>query len=337
MTKRSHFVRRSRQLLVSATVALAIAGSAPAQTAGTAKPAATTTDDGGYSVWDVTPYFGWQWYQAFQGGNLRNYTDRFNNGWLFGEKFNYEPTNHVSIEASFQLGSDRFEVKPSTQTGYASFPTKNLQVAADLVYNFQPRTAQTRFFILGGPAGVWFFPGSTTGSNAIGNFIQPVGGVKRNEEPGITYGIGIKHYINQYYGVRFDLGGRVNKAAHFGLPANPTVPNSIYVPYGGSNSLLYASVGLILREHYIAPPPPPNPLISQTMRVDIPAAPGGAPSVTGAHDVCPGDDLRLTVNAAGFRTRLISGASMAHRPPVPPRHSAHPRLRAPVLGRLRLW
>jgi hypothetical protein len=300
MTKRSHFARRCRQLSVCATVALAITGSALAQTTGTAKPAATTTDDGGYSLWDVTPFFGWQWFQAFQGGNIRNYTDRFNSGWVFGERFNYDGSNHISVEGSVMLGSNRFEVKPWTQTGFASFPTKNLTVSADLVYHFQPRTAKTRFFILGGPSGAWFFPGSTTGSNVVGNFIQPVNGVQRKDEPGINYGIGLKHYINQYYGIRFDLGGRVNIATHFGLPQNPTLPNSIYVPAGGSDSALYASIGVILREHYIAPPPPPNPLVSQALRVDVPGAPSGGAAITGAHDVCPGDDLRLSVNASGF-------------------------------------
>jgi hypothetical protein len=285
---------------VCATVALAITGSALAQTTGTAKTAATTTDDGGYSLWDVTPFVGWQWFQAFQGGNIRNYTDRFNSGWVFGERFNYDGSNHVSIEGSAMLGSNRFEVRPWTQTGFASFPTKNLTISADVVYHFQPRTATNRFFILAGPSGVWFIPGSTTGSNAIGNFVQPIGGVERKWEPGINYGIGLKHYINQYYGIRFDLGGRVNMATHFGLPANPTVANSIYVPADGSDSALYASIGVILREHYIAPPPPPNPLISQSLRVDVPPVPGGGAAITGAHDVCPGDDLRLSVNASGF-------------------------------------
>jgi outer membrane protein OmpA-like peptidoglycan-associated protein len=36
--------------------------------------------------------------------------------------------------------------------------------------------------------------------------------------------------------------------------------------------------------------------------VDIPAAPGGTPTIAGAHNVCPGDNLPLTVNANGFPT-----------------------------------
>jgi len=284
-----------------ATVALAITGTAMAQSAGTAKPdAAATADDGGYSTWDVTPFVGWQWFQAFQGNNSRNYTDKFQSGWLFGERFNADFTPKVSAEASITLGSNRLDLRPSGQLGFASFPTKNVQVALDLVYHFQPRTAKNRLFVLAGPAAVWFIPEGTTGSNVVGNFVQPQFGMEKKSEPGITYGIGLKHYINEYYGIRFDIGGRLNPAVHFGLPQSPNGPNTIYIPANGANSSLYASIGVILREGYVAPPPPPNPLISQAIRVDVPAAPSGAPSITGGHDVCPGDDLRLSVNASGF-------------------------------------
>src|SRR5580704_3792370 len=88
MTKRSHFARRCRQLLLWATVTLAITGSAMAQSAGTAKPAAATSDDYGYSTWDLTPFVGWQWFQAYQGTNQRNYTNYFQNGLVFGERVN---------------------------------------------------------------------------------------------------------------------------------------------------------------------------------------------------------------------------------------------------------
>lgn len=295
MTKRSQFVRPGRQLLLWATVALAITGSAMAQTAKTDKPAAGP-DEGGYSTWDVTPFFGWQWFQAFQGTNDRNYTNKFQSGWLFGERFNADFTPKVSVEGSLTLGSNRLELRPFGQAGFVSIPTKNIQVALDLVYHFQPRTAKNRFFILAGPAGVWFLPGS----NATGNFVQPRFPMEKKVEPGITYGIGLKHYVSPAWGIRFDIGGRLNPAVHFGLPQNQNGPNSVYIPAKGANSSLYASIGVILRMHYIYPPPPPNPLVSQTLRVDVPAAPGGAVTITGAHDVCAGDDLRLSVNASGF-------------------------------------
>ncbi len=299
MTKRSHFVRPCRQLLLWSTVALAITGSALAQTASTTKPAAAkTSDDGGYSTWDVTPFFGWQWYQAFQGGNLRNYTNRLKSGWVLGGRLNADFSPHVSLETSVMFGSNRLQLRPSGQpTLTASVPTKNVQVALDLVYHFQPRTAKTRFFILGGPTGVWFIPGDTI----TGNLTQPVFPLETKVEPGINYGVGVKHYVSPKWGLRFDVGGRVNPAAHFGLPQGPTGPNTVYIPAKGANSELYTSIGVILREHYIAPPPPPNPLVSQTLRVDVPAASTTPMTISGAPaTVCPGDDVRLSVNSAGF-------------------------------------
>ena len=48
MTKMSHIARPCRRLLLWATVTLAITGSALAQSAGAAKPAAAASDDSGY-------------------------------------------------------------------------------------------------------------------------------------------------------------------------------------------------------------------------------------------------------------------------------------------------
>lgn len=295
MTKRSQFVRPGRQFMLWATVALAITGSAMAQTTGTAKPAAAA-DDGGYSTWDITPYVGWQWFQAFQGDNQRNYTDRFQNGWIVGEKLDADFSNHVSIETSVQLGRNILDLRPYTQNGFATFVTYNTQLALDLQYNFQPRTAKNRLYFLAGPAFTLFIPKNVTGSGVTGNFVQPEFAEKKEMMPGFNYGIGLKHYISEHYGLRFEVGGRLNKAAHFGLPQNQEGPNSIYIPAGGKDSSLTATVGFIIREGYVAPAPPPNPLITQAIRVDIPPASAG-PAISGAHNVCAGDDLRLSAAA----------------------------------------
>jgi outer membrane protein OmpA-like peptidoglycan-associated protein len=301
MTMRSQFVRRSRQFLLCGAVALGLAGSAVAQTtAASAAPASAADGEYGYSKWDITPFFGWQWFQACQGINERNYSQRFDNGWLFGERFNFDFSPKVSLEASMALGSNRLKLRPYNQSGsYASFNSKNLQVALDLVYHFQPRTAKTRFFVLGGPVVVWYIPGSTVEPAASGNFVPPPGGLHTKMEHGVNYGVGVKHYFNNLYGIRFDVGGRVNSRSHFGLPDGPSGPDTLFIPRGGKNSSIYASVGLILRQGYVAPPPP-NPLVTQTLRVDLPAAPTTAPTIEGAHDVCAGDDIRLSANSHGF-------------------------------------
>ena len=302
MTKMSQFAGRCRQLLFWGTVALAIGGtSALAQSAGTAKPAsANTSDDYGYAKWDITPFVGWQWFQAFQGNNQRNYTDRFESGPIFGLHFGVDATSHVGLEASLMQGRNRLDLRPYGQTTFASIVTWNTTLSADLLYHFQPRTRNTRLFIFGGPAVVWYEPRGTGSSGAQGNFAQPQSQPQVKAEPAVNYGIGVKHYINDRYGLRFQVGGRLGPASHFGLPSAQSGPNSIYIPTGGKFSSLDVSLGLIIREGWVAPPPPPNPLVSQALRVDVPAGPGGAPSISGAHDVCPGDDLRLTINANGF-------------------------------------
>ena len=299
MTKRSQFARPSRQLVLWAAATLAIAGSALAQSAGTAKPAATAAaDNGGYSTWEIDPFVGWQWFQAFQGNNQRNYTNRFESGWMLGEHIGGDLSSRISLEGTLQLGRNRLDLRPYTQSTYASIVSYNTEGALDLVYHFQPRTRKTRLFILGGFAGTWYTSKGTGG--ATGSFVQPEFALHTSAEPGFNYGIGVKHYINQKYGIRFDVGGRLNKAADFGLVGSPSGPNTLYIPVGGKDSSLSVSLGLIIREGYVSPPPPPNPLITQTLRVDVPARPGGAPTISGAHDVCPGDDLRLSVNANGF-------------------------------------
>jgi len=313
MMKRSQFARPCRQLLLCATAALALTGLAFAQTANTgssAKPAAasTTDDEGGYSTWDVSPYVGWQFFQAFQGLNNTNFIDRFGSGWVFGERFTWDFAPKVAFEASMNVGSNRFYMEPAGSTSYSSIKSKNSQFAVDLVYHFQPRTAATRFFVLLGPAMELYTPGSTHGPSAEGTFVQPQFPPQRKIEPALSYGIGLKHNISEHYGVRFDLDGRFGPATHFGLPGGPSGPNTLYVPLKGYDSSLTASVGLELRMHYIpletcATNPNKAGCVqaqTATIRVDAPSAGGAAPMITGAHDVCPGDDLRLTVNANGF-------------------------------------
>ncbi len=303
MTKRSQFAWLGRRLLLSATAVLAITGSMFAQSAnsGAPKPAApAATDDGGYSSWEFTPFFGWQWYQAFQGDNQRNYADYFKSGWLFGERVSSNFNSKMGVEGALSLGGNNLYLRPAGQQGVEKAGVFNFQVSLDLVYHFQPRTAKNRFFILAGPVGVWYKPHGTYSDVSATLFALPAPNLETKVEPGFNYGVGLKHYVNQKWGLRFDVGGRLTPAAHFGLPSGPLGPGGIYIPAKGYDSSIQATVGVIFREGWVAPPPPPNPLVTQSLRVDVPAAPTSAPTVTGAHDVCPGDDLRLAVNAAGF-------------------------------------
>jgi hypothetical protein len=298
MTKRSRFARQSRQLLLCVTAALAITGSAFAQTAssGAAKPA----DEGGYSKWDVDPFVGWQWFQIFQGSNIRPH--KFESGVVWGGRVTEDFSNHFALEQSLSLGYNRLELKPTGQANFMSLGETNATAAIDAVYHFQPRTAKVRIFLLTGPGFTWYMPSgmSTARQPAGGFFIPPSQPTKTIPVPAFTYGGGVKINVNKTFGVRFDVRGLVTPTPHFNLPDQPGAPGSLYIPRHGTESALMATVGLVVRGGWVEPPPPPNPLISQSLRVDVPAAAGGTLAITGAHDVCPGEDERLTVNAAGF-------------------------------------
>jgi len=313
MTKMSHFTRPCRRFMLWATAAFAITGCALAQTTGTSTSSTSTADSGGYSKWEITPYAGGQWFQIFQGGTSQNFYHHYAVGWIFGERFDWNLADHFSLEGSLQLGHDRMRLTPygGATTSGPSASTFNTQLSADLLYSFRPRTAKTNFFILLGPQWLWYnahgslspLPAGPILNVPVGpsNYIYPSSALQRKQEPGYEYGVGMRHYFNSRYGVRVDADLRINKEAHYGLPSIPSGVGSLLIPRGGVDSAAMVSVGFIIREGWV-PPVPAVTAVTDNIRVDVPAGPGGAPAIAGAHNVCPGDNLALTVNANGFPT-----------------------------------
>jgi hypothetical protein len=301
MTKMSQFVRPGRQFILWGTVALAIAGSnAMAQSAGTGS--ASTQDLGGYSKWDITPYVGGQWFQVFQGSSAQTFYHSYSPGWLFGERFTFDVSNHFSLEGSVQLGRNPMSLNPYGEANKISVVTYNTQVTGALLYNFQPRTAKNRFFFLIGPQ--WLVYSARALPNPTGappaGYLPPLSPLDRKAEPGYVYGFGLRHYFNSRFGFRLDGDLRINKEAHYGLPNTQNGIGSLLIPKGGVDSAAMVSVGFIIREGWV-PPVSPVTAMSDTLRVDVPAGPSGAPTIAGVRNtVCPGDDLRLTANANGF-------------------------------------
>ncbi len=317
MTKMSRFTRPCRRFMLGATAALAITGCALAQTAGTGASDTTTPGSGGYSKWEITPYVGGQWFQVFQSSstsngpyqqviqtpsNIWDVYHHYSPGWTFGERFDWNVGQFVTLEGSLQLGRNTMRLTPFGETGGPSVATYNTQLSADFLYNFRPRTAKTNFFILLGPQWVWYnahgaLSPAPTGTPA--NYIEPLSPLGRRQEPGYEYGIGMRHYFNSRFGIRFDADLRINKEAHYGLPTYGTRTGSLLIPAGGVDSAAMVSIGFIIREGWV-PPVPAVTAVSDNIRVDVPAGPTGAPTIAGAHNVCPGDNLPLTVNASGF-------------------------------------
>ena len=173
-------------------------------------------------------------FQIFQQNTLQNNYHHYAIGWIFGERFDWNLADHFSLEGSLQLGHDSMRLTPwgGAATSGPSVSTFNTQLSADLLYNFQPRTAKTNFFILLGPQWLWYnahgqltpAPSGSLLAVPVGPsvYIEPSSPLQRKQEPGYKYGIGARHYFNSRYGVRFDADLRINKEAHYGLP---NVPN----------------------------------------------------------------------------------------------------------------
>ena len=85
-------------------------------------------------------------------------------GWLFGERFNADATPKVvlrSVDDAGQRPPSAWALRAEPRH-LRRFRAKNIQVALDLVYHFQPRTAKNRLFVMAGPAMMWYQPGSST-------------------------------------------------------------------------------------------------------------------------------------------------------------------------------
>jgi outer membrane protein OmpA-like peptidoglycan-associated protein len=120
----------------------------------------------------------------------------------------------------------------------------------------------------------------------------------------LVYGIGADYYVNRRFGFTYDLRGFRSMPASFGLPQSPVGPGlgagTLWVARNRDESTLAFTAGVSFRFGYHEPPPPPAP------RVEVVPPPPPPPTVItvsaiqGAHDVCPGDNIRLTVSAQGW-------------------------------------
>jgi outer membrane protein OmpA-like peptidoglycan-associated protein len=305
MTWHSTFALPFPQLLVLATSIMTIAGSALAQNTNprAVKPAGTA--DGGYSLFDVSPYIGWQWFQAYSFTSSYPAVPRahdFDGGAGFGVRFTEDVANHFAIEENIGVGFNRLQLQPSGETGFVSLPNRNLEFGGNLVLNFLGRRAKVRPFILGGAGYIEYYPGSVGSISAPAGvtYIAPTTFLAAGERV-FTFGAGVNVNFNRRFGTRFDIRALTSPSPSFSLQNVPGTTGTLYIPWNQtSEHSLLASVGLVIRMDYIAPPATPVTGVNQTLRVDLAPAPTGSVTVTGAHNVCSGDDLRLTTNAAGF-------------------------------------
>jgi outer membrane protein OmpA-like peptidoglycan-associated protein len=285
-------------LAIGAT--LAITGPAAAQNTNAAKPRSAVSVEGGYSTFDFSVFAGADWYQFGQG--TTNSVNKFDRGISWGERFTEDFSKYLAFEEGTQVNYNHLLLRPLGAPSFASVSSGSTSVYGDVVLHLTPREAKYRPFILVGPEYVWYRVSNFQNIKAGAGTPTPIsiGSPPQNTaRPGLDYGIGLKMNISPRFGARFDLRGLRSTAAHFGLPAFPAGPNFVYIPAGGHESSLTASVGIVFRLHYHEPPAPPAPA--------PPPPPPPAPvaniqvgAITGAKDVCSGDSVSLQVEASGW-------------------------------------
>ena len=295
MTTRSCLdkLHRSGALLTMAA-ALVMASPAFAQS-----NVVTSTQEGRWNLIDVDPFFGTQWFQLYQGSNAR--PEYFRPGIMVGLRVDENVSRYFSVEEGVSVAFNHVQFLPVglAAANRADLPERNYQMSLLGVLHFTPRDRAIRPYVELGPGGTFFVPFKPsdfrqTGGGAI--FPNQVA-LQTNLVPGLIYGIGLKSEVTRHIGVRIDLRGVWGEQPHFGLTAVPGGAGSLYVPVHGTFSALQFTTGVVFHFGYREPPAPPAPAPPPP---PAPVANPAISAITGAHDVCPGDDLRLSVTSSGW-------------------------------------
>lgn len=278
--------------------ALIFTGSAAAQTSTSGSSSASS---GGYSQLDLTIFAGYQWFQFGQGTNASIH--QFGGSGVWGERLSEEFSRYIAVEEGIQIGYNRFKFAPYGTTVLSSAPDGNTQLYAAGVVNLAPREAKFRPFLLVGPEYVWYkapnFTKAEVGPGSVGLNFAGLSNVQESGRTALTYGLGLKINASPKWAVRFDLRGMRSGSPHFGVPGVPGGVGTIYLPGGYLHeSSLTASVGVTFRFRYREPIVPAGPYV--VPHAEAPKANVQVGAITGARDVCPGDDVRLSVTASGW-------------------------------------
>ena len=265
----SIFQRRSS--LIAAVAILAMAGPALAQSK------SSSSDDG--TTVEVGVFAGAQW---FRSTNVL----KFDKSPLVGFRVDEDFTNYFGLEESLTAGFNQGELLPFGENAYSGFSERNYQLAVDPMIYFTPRDEKFRPFVTVGPDYVWFVPSAPKPFEA-------------KNSPAFVYGAGFKYKVTDNVGLRFDARGLLTRQPHFGLPTFGVNPGDLYVPSGGKEWGVQVTAGIDFAFRHAPPPPPPAPAPPPPPPPPVNITVGG---IEGAHDVCPGEDERLSVTASGWPT-----------------------------------
>jgi hypothetical protein len=315
MTRSKFNQFHSRIILLTVLAALAIAGPAYSQNA--------VPDQRGYNTVDLSFFFGAQWYQIYQGsgGSGQHFLDAKQ---VWGERLTFDPLSHVGFEVNFALGFNKLVLLPAGSIQYATVGTRNSQYSYDTLFYFTRREALIRPYVLVGAGATDYV--ATGNVNYIGPPPLLPATFHNQWTGGLVYGIGAQANVGKRIGFRFDLrGNKTGSVADFGLP-DPFAPipkGTLYIARVHGESSLAFTTGIVFRFGYHEPPaapyvPPPcvppavraadgscvtPPPVVEPTRITVSAIQGATANV------CPGDNVRLTVTASVVPT----GPSLAYQ------------------------
>lgn len=274
-------MRRCSSFLKGAAGLLAVVG--------LALPAAAQSKIG-YSTVDIGIFGGPQFFQLYQNPSARTIT--YDEGGLFGVRVTEDLWEHWGVEESAGYGRNNLRAKVLGLPNVSVFGIGGRTYDVDLnaIYYFQRREAKLRFFLTAGP-GVTWYRGEHSAIEAPSNTPEFM---NMKYGPALNYGVGLKMNFWRRVGLRVDVRDNLTKSPHYGFPSYSTAPGTVYLPNGGTEHALSATLGITFhaRVHDDAAPvveaPKPQP------KPEAPKAEPKAPvtidagNISGAHDVCPG-------------------------------------------------
>ena len=220
------------------------------------------------------------------GGQLfhNNWAAKFDSSPLVAIRLDEYIADHFGLEESLTAGFNQLQLTPYDETSPAAFSERNYQLAVNPMFYLTKPQSRVRPFATVGPDYVWYFPSG------------PAPFEEKNS-PGLIFGAGIKIRLAESVALRLDARGLWTRTPHFNLPDYGVNPGDLYIPRGiGGQTALQLTAGFDFgfRRHVEAAPPPPAPP-PPPPPINIQVG-----SISGAHDVCPGEDERLQVSASGW-------------------------------------
>lgn len=279
-----------RAILV--TIAAMLAAAVP----GLPQDTQSASTSGEYSIFEVNPFAGYQWFQIYAKDEPR--VSELEPRPVVGIRVTEDLWKYIGLEQSFTVGFNDIRLRPFGQQQKVDGDARNYTFAINPVLHFTPRQSKFRPFVTAGPGVTWYVPEGQIKTNGVPGVVPPATELKTKYGPALVYGGGVKWNATRRFGLRFDVRGLWTQGRHYQLPDFPSGPGSIYSPKHGTENAIAVTGGFILRFGHRtdqppapapAPPPPPAPVAD--IRIT---------GVSGARDVCPGETVRLEVAATGW-------------------------------------